>query len=113
MRATNRFAGAIEGGVGEAGHLKLFRGSVFRGIWKLAFPFGELTFQASLQPVQHSDALLISFSKPSIFLQRDVVLESSNVKMVDCFGGFTSSAIDTFNLIPDVPVIVSFRQLGG
>jgi hypothetical protein len=86
------------------------QGSGFR---KAALRFVELTLESLFEAIEHSHALLVPVTNGLERLLRDVLLPQGNVNVMDCFERLAASPIDSFDLIPDVPIAVFLRQVRG
>ncbi|HQN79513.1 MAG TPA: hypothetical protein PLB64_00480 [Kiritimatiellia bacterium] len=70
-------------------------------------------FQISFHAVQHPDAFAVSLAEAGECFLGFIFAQMGHVKVVNSFGGFAAAAVDTFDFVAHVAVIILFGQLGG
>ncbi|OGV65076.1 MAG: hypothetical protein A3K19_20425 [Lentisphaerae bacterium RIFOXYB12_FULL_65_16] len=71
----------------------------------------ELALQDFLQSVQHPDTLLVSSAESAVLRVSDVPLESGHIEMMDALSCLAPTAVNAFDLVPNMPVVVLLGQL--
>ena len=73
----------------------------------------QMLFQRPVHAVERADAFLVAPLVRAKDLFGDIGLERGHVEVMNCFGSFSSAAVNIFDLFFDVAITVHFGQLRG
>jgi hypothetical protein len=73
--------------------------------------FVEALLERSLKPVEHSDTFSVAIVEEKIEFVGDVAFTHGDVEMVNGFQCFAACAVDTFDLVSDMPIAVLLGEV--